>query len=529
LARKHCEFAPTFKGDESMAARGLADFSALPKQGLPSLRREMWTTAIRSVIVLAAAAFLSSCSGGGGTKEPVPSILNINSSTTPSSPVGLPIEINGSGFQTAPGKVVFTQGSVTATVVPSSSGWSDTGIVATVPSGNGTTSFTVPGTVNVTVVTSGGTSNAVTLDLIAMLTFNVNNVTWAQTTALPMALTGLRAAVVPAVSSTSAFVVVTGGYDGTSNQTRVFSNTLNSDGTVGGSWISIITTQLPITLAHHGMAEADPTNSLVSTNSRFVYVIGGQQNSTDAPGGLTSVYQASVDPTTGVVGTWTQLTNSSLPESLVGPAVTIFNGQIYVVGGLRVDGTPSPDVFSAPVNPDGSLGTWTKQANPYPTAVSFATAFGFGGKLYVIDGDPSSSTDPNAQGSVGTNAVNFAGATRGTVGIWTATATTIKSRKKHITWTAFGQVIAAEGVYAGNPGSLELERTLVNSDSTLASWNGITASSNQINANVYNAAAFVSPLLSSTNTPRFLLLGGQAFTLTPPGTLSNTVYYNNAP
>jgi hypothetical protein len=512
-----------------MAARGPADFLALPKHGLPFLRRKISAIAIGSVIVLVAAALLSSCSGGGGSKEPVPSILNINSSTTPSSPLGLPVEINGSGFQTAPGKVVFTQGSITATVVPPSSGWSDTGIVATVPSGNGTTSFTVPGTVSVTVVTSGGTSNAVTLNLIPMLTFNVNNVIWAQTTALPVALTGLRAAVVPGASSTSAFVVVTGGYDGTSNQTHVFSNSLNSDGTVGGSWTSITTASLPITLAHHGMAEADPTNSLVSTNSRFIYVIGGQQNSTDAPGGLTSVYQASVDPTTGVVGAWTQLTNSALPESLVGPAVTIFNGQIYVVGGLHADGTPSADVFSAPVNSDGSLGTWTKQANPYPAAVSFATAFGFGGKLYVIDGDPSSSTDPNAQGSVGTSGVNFASAIRGTVGTWAATSSTIKSRKKHITWTAFGQVIAAEGVYAGSPGSLELERTVVNSDSTLASWNGITSSTNQINANVYNAAAFVSPLLSSTKTPRFLLLGGQAFTMTPPGALSNTVYYNNAP
>jgi hypothetical protein len=69
---------------------------------------------------------------------------------------------------------------------------------------------------------------------------------------------------------------------------------------------------------------------------------------------------------------------------------------------------------------------------------------------------------------------------------------------------------------------------VVNSDSTLASWNGSTSSVNQINAHVYNAAAFVSPLLSSSKTPRFLLLGGQAFTNAPPGTLSNTVYYNNA-
>ncbi len=490
-----------------------------------------WKIGLRAAVLLAVTGALAGCGGAGSsskTPPPVPAIQNINSSTTPSSPVNLPIEINGSGFQGAPGQVVFTQGSITATVTPPAGGWTDTGAVASVPAGNGTTNFTVPGTVTVTVVTSGGTSNGITLNLVPMLTFNVNNVTWATTTALPVALSGLRAAVVPGSSSTSAFVVVSGGYNGSGNQSAVYSEALNADGTLSGSWISIPTNPLPIAVAHHGMAEADPTNSLVAANARFVYVIGGQQNATDAPGGVASVYQASVDPTSGAVGTWTQLPNS-LPESLVGPAVTIFNGQIYVVGGLRADGTASPDVFSAPVNADGTVGAWVKQANAYPNGISFATAFGFGGKLYVVDGDTASSTTPNGQGTSGTNAVNFASATRGTVGSWTLTSATIKQRAKHITWTAFGQVISAEGIYAGLPGSLELERTVVQSDSTLTAWNGITNSTNQINANVYNAAALVSPLLSSANTPRFLLIGGQAFSMTPPGALSSSVYYNTAP
>src|SRR5713101_3659536 len=99
-----------------------------------------WAMAVGAVIILTAAAFFVGCSGSGGgaTNPAVPSILNINSSTTPASPVSLPIEINGSGFQSAPGKVVFTQNSITATVVPSSSAWTDTGMVVTVPRGNGT-------------------------------------------------------------------------------------------------------------------------------------------------------------------------------------------------------------------------------------------------------------------------------------------------------------------------------------------------------------------------------------------------------
>lgn len=209
--------------------------------------------------------------------------------------------------------------------------------------------------------------------------------------------------------------------------------------------------------------------------------------------------------------------------------MALYNGHVYVVGGLTSSGVPSPDVYSAPVNSDGTLGSWTTSTNFYPSAVSFATAFGFGGNLYVLNGDKNSSNDPNAQGVSGIHQVNLASAHNGVVGTWTATQQTIKARKKQITWLSFGQVIDAEGIYDGSPGSLELERSSINPDATLASFNGITSSVNQINANVYNAAAVVSPLQSASGNPRFLLLGGQAFATTPPGPLSSTVYVNNAP
>jgi hypothetical protein len=209
--------------------------------------------------------------------------------------------------------------------------------------------------------------------------------------------------------------------------------------------------------------------------------------------------------------------------------VALFNGYIYVVGGLRPDGTPSANVYSAQVQADGALGVWAASPSPYPIGISFATAFGFAGRLYVLGGDDLASTDPNQQGSPGLRNAHFATARNGVVGAWTSTSQTIKSRKKHITWSAFGQLVDGEGVYEGSPGSLELERTIIQPDGTPGSWNGITATSNQISANVYNAAAVVSPLQSPTASTRLLLLGGQIFSSSPPGPLSSTVYYNNAP
>lgn len=489
-----------------------------------------------AALVLVAGIF---CEGCGGSKSsitpppPVPAIQNVNSSTTPTSPVNLPIEINGSGFQGAPGKVVFTQGSISADVTPAASAWSDTGIVAVVPAGNGVTNFTVPGTVSVTVVTSGGTSNAVTVNLVATITFNPSQMGWATTTALPTALSGLRAVAVPGTTSTSAFAIVTGGYNGSANTTTVWSNTLSNAGTVGGTWQGITTSPLPTTVAHHAMAEADPANSLVASGKAYVYFIGGQTLPTDV-GGKSAIYMASVDPTSGAVGTWTQLTNS-LPQALMGASATVHNGYLYVVGGLNSSGVPVNSVYSAPINADGTVGTFTTATNSLPSASAFGTMFVYGGIIYHIDGDPNSSIPPNNQG-VGNTIVYYASALRGVIGTWTLNGnSTIHDRAKGILFTAYGQVISGEGVYTGSVGSGEMETSTINANNTtnvaLNSWTGLTGTTDP-KANVYNAAGFTSPLSApTTNGPRFLILGGQALTGTsgPGGTLSSTVYYNTAP
>jgi len=487
------------------------------------MKRQAWMLAAGVAVMTTVGAFIAGCGSGVISTPPPPAISNINNSTTPTSPTGLAIAINGSNFQSAPGQVIFAQGSVTASVTPGAGGWSNTSIAVVVPSGGGT-AFTVPGTVTVTVKTSGGTSNGVSLNLVTTSAFSPNSVTWTTTTPLPTPLTGLRA-VAAQSSTTSAFVVVAGGFNGTANVNTVLTNTLAQDGTLGATWTTS-TSSLPTTLAHFGMVEADAENSLVTTNSHFIYVIGGQVNSSDTPGGTNTVYMASVDPTTGNVGTWKTL--NSLPDSLVAPTVTIYNGYICVVGGLTSSQTPTTDVFSVPINSDGTLGSWTKSTNPFPIAISFATAFGFGGSLYVLNGDPNGSNDPNQQTTVGVPDVRFfAPANNGVVGTWTLTNTTSKKRRSQNTWVAFGQVIDGEGIYDGTPGSQEFERSSINLDGTLASWNGMTGV-NAPNANVYNAASFVSPLLSSANNPRLLLLGGESFSAMP-GILSNKVYVNSAP
>lgn len=525
-----------FPKSDSATAEPAHKIGAQEFRRIIAMEKEMQSRTLRAgvtTLVLLAGLFCGGCGGSKSSTQPVPAIQNINSSTTPTSPVNLPIEINGSGFQASPGKVEFTQGRISVDVTPATSAWSDTGIVAVVPAGNGATNFTLPGTVNVTVVTSGGTSNAVTVNLIATITFNPSQMSWGTTTPLPTGLAGLRAVAVPGTTPTSAFAIVTGGYNGSGNTTTVWSNTLSNTGTVGGTWQGVTTVPLPTTVAHHAMAEADPTNSLVASGKAYVYVIGGQTLPTDV-GGKSSIFMASVDPTSGAVGTWTQLTNS-LPQSLMGASATIHNGYLYVAGGLNTNGTPVTAVYSAPVNADGTIGTWTTATNAVPTARAFGTMVVFGGIIYYIDGDPNASIPPNIQG-VGDKDVYYASAVRGVIGTWTLNGNfTIHDRAKGVLFTAYGQLIAAEGVYTGSVGSGEMETSSVNAQNTtnvaLNPWTGLTGS-RVASANVYNSAGFTSPLFApTTNGPRFLILGGRALTGTTGagGALSSTVYYNTAP
>jgi hypothetical protein len=496
--------------------------------------RARFTFLTAGLILLTAIIFLPGCGGakssGTGTPAPsaTPSISNINNATEPSSPVNVLIQINGSGFQSSPGSVVFTQSStgITATVTPKSTAWTNTSIGVNVPPGDGTHSFTVPGEVDVKVTTSAGTSNSMTLSLARTASVNINNVTWVSTgTPLPGPLAGMAAVAVPS-GDTQAFVVVTGGFDGSSNLNQVLSNTINTNGQVGPSWQTIPTNPLPETVAYHAMVEADAGNSPVPSGSHFIYVIGGQLNSSGTPGGTTNIYMASVDANSGAVGPWTQL--SPLPEHLLGMAATLYNGYVYLIGGLRPDSTPSNRIYTAPVKSDGTLGTWTLEANNYPLAVSFATAFVYSGRLYVLDGDIAGSIAPSAQGNTGVNSVYFANVLNGSVGPWTQTVSTIVNRKKAVAWVLSNLVISAEGVYSTGPGTNEVEYSTINSDGTLAPW--IAASANPINANVYNAAAILSPLLTTTTlSPRMVLLGGQQFTTFQQSKLTSEVYYNNAP
>jgi N-acetylneuraminic acid mutarotase len=113
------------------------------------------------------------------------------------------------------------------------------------------------------------------------------------------------------------------------------------------------------------------------TYGSYVYMIGG--NTTDGP--VNSVSYASLN-NDGTTGTWQATT--PLPITVAEPVAAAYNGYLYVMGGY--DGTVKNTVYYAPINNDGTVGSWTSSVNTLPYAANAATGFAYNGYLYFIGG-----------------------------------------------------------------------------------------------------------------------------------------------
>ena len=326
-----------------------------------------------------------------------------------------------------------TSGSVAATVRANAAGTGDildlkngagtnvatfgsTGSVALQNSTNSTTAFQVQNVngdqlINVDTSNSNVTLNAGTSQLGP----------WKATNSLPQSLKYAGSA------SANGFVYTVGGYDSVYKNTVYFAQQ-NSDGSLG-SWQT--GTSLPVSLL---------AASVVISNN-YIYVVGGQTSSSR----VATVYYATINPTTGVVGSWTTSANSlptatawgsaavangylyyaggyngtasttavyysalnagtgangafttspnSLPAGRDSGAMTVLNNYLYYSGG--VNGTPAnSSVFYAPINPStGAVSSaWTTATNSLPAVRTFQGMVASNGVLYVVGGQDNSTT-----------------------------------------------------------------------------------------------------------------------------------------
>ena len=186
---------------------------------------------------------------------------------------------------------------------------------------------------------------------------------------LPQGLVG------PTSVTSNGYIYVMGGAINGADSSAVYSAPINANGSVG-SW----TTQA------NSLPQTEYYASSVSYNG-YVYVIGGENNSNTS---VATVYSAQLS--SGTVGTWATSTNA-LPAAESGMAGSTYNGYVYIAGGQNASGTNVNTVYSAPLNSNGTVGTWATSttSNSLPVAPYLLTSVAYNDYFYVLGGNISGS------------------------------------------------------------------------------------------------------------------------------------------
>lgn len=210
--------------------------------------------------------------------------------------------------------------------------------------------------------------------------------TWTTTTSLPTPMSVSHSVV------TKSRVYIMGGIGGSDGLTRlanVYYATINADGTLD-TWTA--GTSLPNNIY---------SGQLFITSNR-VYILAGWIGGTRSA----VTYTAPIDAN-GVIGAWT--TGTSLPAKISAAHIAVTKNRVYLISG-RTENVVSTNVYTATFDSAGEIGTWST-ATAMPTATEFSTVFVTKNRVYLIAGANTSLVPANAVSHAPINS-------DGTLGTW---------------------------------------------------------------------------------------------------------------
>jgi hypothetical protein len=271
---------------------------------------------------------------------------------------------------------------------------------------------------------------------------------WSSTSAIPSGRVSSDAV------AFNGYVYVTGGrgvgaYYHSYSQQNVYVASLNADGSLG-----------PWSSTTHFMGGKQEHRSVAYNG--YLYVMGGVDIVFLKPGDV-QVARIQED---GSVGAWSATTPLPSPPSAF--AAVAYDNHLYAIGGVNhYTAAKLADVWVAPIHADGTLGEWSASTS-LPTATIHHDAVAYNGFLYVAGGDDESSGDLSRVLMAPING-------DGSIGSWSATTSLPSGRSSHEAVACDGFLYCIGG---GAPNGDPLGDVLVapiHGDGSIGEWSASTA------------------------------------------------------
>jgi hypothetical protein len=432
-----------------------------------------------------------------------PVLKFLSGAAQPSGAIGSAVVLEGLAFsdRQSDGQVLFSDGAGGTIRAPiaSPSDWTNTAILAVVPSGAGTGP--------VTVQTGSGTSDSVTFSVVSPASFAPAAMTWTGATSLPVGLSG-HAAVAGRVGDSGEFVYVIGGSDSSgAPRADVLFSAIQGDGQLA-EWTA--TAPLPTPTAFATAVMATPANSRIRHRPGSIYVLGGITGAGGDP--VATVFQGALNAD-GSVMAWS---GTGLPAPLQSARAVILGGDIYIAGGSTTGHTPVATVYRARIDSLGVLGAWQQQAS-LPFARSYAGLAAWGEYLYALGGDSGAVTPEDASAGSGTKLSQIAYARVDLLtgdlrdASWTVNGGSLAlAVSKHTALIAGGTVLITGGLYQGaGAGSMEESYAALNGDGSVGGLTTLTGSHTIVSAGgqaLFNHAA--ASYVDGNGVAHVIILGG---------------------
>ncbi len=223
----------------------------------------------------------------------------------------------------------------------------------------------------------------------------------------------------------------------------------------------------------------------------YLYLLGGVAGSGNSGNDCTTgtymycngVQYAPINAN-GSLGTWVYTTSFSGPRG--GLAAVAYNGYMYILGGYNGSSSLN-DVQYAIINSNGTLGSWNYTYNSANNGTTFSGGFTnaregegavvYNGKLYLFGGEGSTYYSDVQYASINNN---------GTIGSWTTDSNSMYIDVAYFGFTEYNGYIYAVGGVNANYYYQLVQYAKINSNGSVGQWNYTT--SVYENARVYNSA-----------------------------------------